>query len=203
MTTTHRNRDSITEFKAGHYTMVKELYEEHYAALLDFASQLVINKEEAHQIIQETFIRLLGMRDKFNTLVDIKAFLYITVRNICLAYIRADKESEPGSDAAWYDLALIATTRFESPAIREKVLRQMHELVLELPAPEQIVFRLLFYDRLSIQQAAEESGLTAVMVTQRRISAIRLLREQLIISDLFSIPLFIYFVAVFCGKESF
>lgn len=202
MTTTPRSRDSIAEFKAGHYTMVKEFYEEHYAALLDFACQLILNKEEAHQIVQETFIRLLGMRDKFNTLVDIKAFLYITVRNICLAYIRADKENEPGGDAAWYDLALIATTRFESAAIREKVLRQMHELVLELPAPEQIVFRLLFYDRFSVQQAAEESGLTVVMVTQRRISAIRLLRERLIIADLFSIPLFIYFVAVFCGANN-
>ena len=202
MTTTPRNRDSITEFQAGHYIMVKELYEEHYAALLDFASQLVINKEEAHQIIQETFIRLMGMRKRFNTLVDIKAFLYITVRNICLAYIRADIENEPGGDAAWYDLSLIATTRFEAAASREKVLRQIHEQVLELPAPEQIVFRLLFYDRLSIQEAAEESGLTVVMITQRRISAIRLLRKNLIISDLFSIPLFIYFVAVFCGEKS-
>jgi RNA polymerase sigma-70 factor (ECF subfamily) len=78
----------------------------------------------------------------------------------------------------------------------------MHEGVLELPAPEQIVFRFLFYDRLSIQAAAEESGLTVVMVAQRRLSAIRLLRENLISSNLFSIPLFIYFVAVYCGEKS-
>jgi RNA polymerase sigma-70 factor (ECF subfamily) len=121
-----------------------------------------------------------------------------------LAYIRADKENEPGGgDAAWYDLSLIATTRFEAAAIREKMLHHMHEQVLELPEPEQIVFRLLFYDRLSIQEAAEESGLTVVMVSQRRISAIRLLREKLIMCDQFSIPLFIYFVAVYCGRESY
>jgi RNA polymerase sigma factor (sigma-70 family) len=203
MTLTPRNRDSITEFKAGHYIIVKELYEEHYAALLDFACQLIINKEEAHHIVQETFIRLLGMRDRFNTLTDIKAFLYITVRNSCLAYIRAEKENEPGGNAAWYDEALIAAARCEVAAIREDLLHQMHELVPELPAPEQIVFRLLFYDRLSTQEAAEESGLTVVMITQRRISAIRLLREKLITSNLFSIPLFIYFVAVYCGRESY
>jgi RNA polymerase sigma factor (sigma-70 family) len=202
MTLTPRNRDSITEFQAGHYISVKELYEEHYAALLDFACQLIIDKEEAHHIVQETFIRLLGMRDRFNTLTDIKAFLYITVRNICLAYIRADKENEPGDDAAWYDQALIAAARFEEAATRGAVLHQMHEGVLELPAPEQIVFQLLFYDRLSIQDAAQESGLTAVMVAQHRISAIRLLREKLITSNLFSIPLFIYFVAVFSGEKS-
>jgi len=203
MTLTPRNRDSITEFKAGHYTMVKYLYEEHYAVLLDFASQLIINKEEAHHIVQETFIRLLGMRQRFKTLTDVKAFLYITVRNICLAYIRAEKENEPGGDAAWYDLALIATARFEEAATRQNVLHQMHELVQELPKPEQTVFRLLFYDRLSTQEAAEGSGLTVVMITQRRISAIRLLREKLITSNLFSIPLFIYFVGVCYGEKSY
>jgi RNA polymerase sigma factor (sigma-70 family) len=201
MTLTPRNLDSITEFQAGHYIMVKGLYEAHYAALLDFASQLIINKEEAHHIVQETFIRLFGMRDRFNTLTDIKAFLYITVRNICLAYIRTEKENEPGGDAAWYHHALIAAARFEVADLRSSVLHQMHGQVLELPAPEQIVFRLLFYDRLSVREAAEESGLTVVMVTQRRINAVRLLREKLITSNLFSIPLFIYFIAVYCGEK--
>ncbi|OQP47913.1 hypothetical protein A4H97_30375 [Niastella yeongjuensis] len=201
MTLSARNRDVITEFQRGHYIMVKELYEEHYAPLLDFASQLIINKEEAHHIVQETFIRLFGMRDRFSTLPDIKAFLYITVRNICLSYIRADKEKDPGGDAAWFNQALIATARFDEPVAREAVLLQMHEQLLVLPAQEQIVFRLLFYDRLSIQEAMEESGLSAVVVAQRRISAIRILRAQLITSNLFSIPLFIYFIAVFCSRS--
>ena len=192
----------ITELQRGQYTIVKELYEEHYAPLLDFASQLIINKEEAHHIVQETFIRLLGMRDRFNTFPDIKAFLYITVRNICLTFIRSDKETEPGGNAAWYHQALIAVAQFDEPALRDGVLHQMHQQVLALPAQEQTVFRLLFYDRLTQQQAAEESGLTVVVIAQRRLSAIRLLRESLIRSNLFSIPLFIYFVAVFCGEAS-
>jgi len=202
MTLSARNRDVITEFQRGHYIIVKELYEEHYAPLLDFASQLIINKEEAHHIVQETFIRLFGMRDRFNTLTDIKAFLYITVRNICLACIRAAKENEPGGEAAWYNQAMIAAAQFDEPDLREAMLHQMHEQVLALPAREQIVFRLLFYDRLSTQEAAEESGLTVVMVTQRRISAIRLLREKGIAANLYSIPLFIFFVAVFCGTNN-
>ncbi|MBO9203159.1 MULTISPECIES: RNA polymerase sigma factor [Niastella] len=202
MTLSARNHDVITDFKRGHYFVVKELYEEHYPALLDFASQLIINKEEAHHIVQETFIKLFGMRDRFHQLPDIKAFLYITVRNICLAYIRADKKNGPGSDAAWYNQALIAIDRFDESLVRSAVLRKMQEQVMDLPAQEQIVFRLLFYDRLTIQQAAEESGLTTVMVAQRRISGIRLLREKLITSDLFSIPLFIYFIAVGCGSDS-
>jgi RNA polymerase sigma-70 factor (ECF subfamily) len=200
MTLSARNRDVITEFQRGQYTIVKELCGEHYAPLLDFASQLILNKEEAHHIVQETFIRLLGMRDRFHTLPDIKAFLYITVRNICLAYIRSVKENEPEGEASWYHQALITTTHFDEPATRETLLTQMQELVLTLPAQEQAVFRLLFYNRLPVQQAAEELGCSVVVITQRRIHAIRLLREKLITSNLFSIPLFIYFVAVFCGE---
>jgi len=201
MTLSPRNRDGITEFQRGRYTIVKELYEEHYAPLLDFANQLVINKEEAHHIVQETFIKLFGMRDRFDKLPDIKAFLYITVRNICLAYIRAEKENDPGAEAAWYEQSLIATARFDAESVREEVLLKMTEQVTVLPAPEQAVFRLLFYDGLTVPQAADKSGLTPVVVTQRRINAIRLLRAKLVASDLFSIPLFIYFIAVFCGEK--
>ncbi len=201
MTLSAPNRNVINEFQRGHYIVVKELYVEHYAPLLDFASQLIINKEEAHHIVQETFIKLLGMRNRFNTLVDIKAFLYITVRNICLVYIRSDKENEQSGDAAWYPQAIIAAAQFDDPNLQATILPQMQELVLTLPAQEQIVFRLLFYDRLTQQQAAEECGLSVVVISQRRINAIRLLRKSLIAANLFSIPLFIYFIAVFCGES--
>lgn len=200
MTLSPRRPNGIADFQRGCYKAVKELYNEHYALLFDFASQLIINKEEAHHIVQEAFIKLFLIRDRFNKEPDIKAFLYITVRNICTAYIRAEKENEPGGDAAWYQQAQIAAVQFEEEPLRQEVLSKMHQQVITLPAPEQLVFRLLFFDGLTLPEAAERSGLSLAVVSKHRISAIRLLREKLIAAELFSIPLFIYFVAVFCGR---
>jgi RNA polymerase sigma factor (sigma-70 family) len=206
MTLSPRNHNIVDDFQRGHFTAVKEMYDEYYPALVDFGTQLILNNVEAHHIAQETFIKLFQMRDRFDKVPDIKAFLYITVRNICFAYIRSEKENEPAAgsagEAPWYEQSLLATARFEDGALREEALGQLTKKVDELPQPEQTVFRSIFCDKLTIPDAAKQLKLTPLAVGQFRISAIRTLREQLIATDLFSVPLFIFFVAVFCGGQT-
>lgn len=202
MTLSPRNHDGLTDFQQGNYLAVRELFDEHYSLLTDFANQLIVHEAEAHFIVQETFIKLFLMRNRFNTMADLKAFLYITVRNTCFAYIRAEKAEAPAADISWLQLALIATTRFDDEAVRLAALGHLQQQVLLLPEPEQTVFRAVYCDRLTIPAAAEQLGLTPVAVSQHRINAIRLFREQLAATDMFAIPLFIYFIAVYCGAES-
>jgi RNA polymerase sigma-70 factor (ECF subfamily) len=202
MTLSPRNQSVIDEFQRGHYAIVKELCDEFYAPLVDFGTQLINNSSEAHHIAQETFVKLFQMRDKFDKLPDIKAFLYITVRNICFAYIKSENANGPDGEVAWLQQNITATIRYEDGAEREEALYQMSAIVKELPQPEQTVFRTLFYDRLNIPAAADQLKLTPVAVAQFRISAIRTLREKLVTANIFSVPLFIYFVAVFCGEQN-
>jgi RNA polymerase sigma-70 factor (ECF subfamily) len=202
MTLSPRNRNVIDDFQRGHYAIVKELYDEYYASLVDFSVQLIKSSPEAHHIAQETFVKLFQMRDRFSKLPDIKAFLYITVRNICFAYIKSENANVPDSEVAWLQQNIQATLRYDDGAEREEALYKMTAVVKELPQPEQTVFRTLFYDRLNIPAAADRLKLTPVAVTQLRISAFRTLREKLVTANIFSVPLFIYFVAVFCGEQN-
>ena len=196
MTLSPRNRHGITEFQSGSYTAVKELYDEYYAVLVDFARQLIIDKAEAHHIVQDTLIKLFFMRNRFDKQPDIKAFLYITVRNICFAFLKSEKESDPHGEPAWYVQALRSEARFDEEEARWEALPKMHTQVTELQEPEKNVFTFIFYKHLTIPAAAEQLGITPVTVAQHRIQAIRLLRNKLATADLYSIPLFIYFVAV-------
>lgn len=191
------HHDGITDFKHGSYAAVKELFDEYYEALVEFATQLIIHNREAHHIVQETFIRLFGMRERFDTDNDIKAFLYITVRNTCFTYLKQEKEEEGTGE--W---TIVPSVSVDYEDQRAALLLKMHEQVALLPEPEQTVFRLLYYDHRSIPSVAEQLKLTPVVIGQSRVQAIRSLREKLTDAGLFSIPGFIYFVAVFCGNES-
>src|SRR5690349_20603547 len=133
MTLLARNRNFVDDFQRGHFTVVKEMYDEYYPPLVDFATQLIRHDAEAHHIAQETFLKLFQMRNRFDKLPDIKAFLYITVRNICFAYLRSEKENEPAPEVTWYEQSLIATARYEDGALREEALGKMTRLVGELP----------------------------------------------------------------------
>jgi RNA polymerase sigma-70 factor (ECF subfamily) len=202
MTLSPRNRNVIDEFHRGHYAIVKELYDEYYASLVDFGAQLINNPAEAHHIAQETFVKLFQMRDRFNKLPDIKAFLYITVRNICFAYIKSENANGNGTEVTWLEQEVTATSRYEDGAEREEALGKMAAIAKELREPEQTVFRSLFYERLTIPATAERLKFTPVTVTRYRISSIRTLREKLMTAGVFSVPLFIYFIAVFCGEQN-
>jgi RNA polymerase sigma factor (sigma-70 family) len=204
MTIPPRNRHGITDFQHGTYTAVKELCDEHYTTLVDFANQLIKDKAEAHHIVQETFIKLFMLRDRFSKDTDIKAFLYITVRNICFACLKSDRaENETAGEPAWYIQALRSIARFDEETARLDALSQMHDQVASLQEPEKTVFQLIFYNRLIVPAAAEQLGITPVAVVQHRIEALRFLRLKLAAADLYSIPLFIYFVGVVCGNQSF
>jgi RNA polymerase sigma factor (sigma-70 family) len=201
MTLSSRDQHAIADFQRGSYSAVKELYDEYYDELLDFATHLILNKAEAHHIVQETFIKLFLMRHRFHKEPDIKAFLYITVRNICFACIKSEKDIESDEEPNWYEQSLKNTARFEEEPTRREALYKMQNQVRELPEAEQIVFTALFCDRLTIPAAAEQLGLTPVAITYRRIRAIQLLRDSFAATDLFSIPLFIYFIAVESGNR--
>lgn len=204
MTVSTRNCNGIAAFQSGNYAAVKELYDEHYAPLVDFARQLIFDKAEAHHIVQETFIKLFFIRERFDKLPDIKAYLYITVRNICFAYTKTENENErvPVGEPAWYVQALRSEARFDEESARGEAGDKIHEQVTELPTAEKNAFTLVFYKRLTIPAAAEQLGITPVSAIQHRIQSIRLLREKLAAADLYSIPFFIYFVAVVCGQEA-
>lgn len=206
MTLSSFHQNDIVDFQRGSYEAVRKLFDEHYDLLVEFAAQLIINNTEAHHIVQETFIKLFGMRDRFNTMTDVKAFLYITVRNICFTFIKMEKEgpgAEQGAATVYTEQLLSASAFVDDVETRSAILRKMHDQVAGLPEPEQTVFRLLLCDHLSIPAAAGRLQLTPVAVGQSRIQAIRLLREKLIAANLFSVPLFIYFVAVACGLKSY
>ncbi|HEY1202062.1 MAG TPA: hypothetical protein VGE79_13815, partial [Niastella sp.] len=124
------------------------------------------------------------------------------VRNICFAFIKSENANGPGPEVTWFEQDVKTTIRNEDGAEREIALQQMAAIVKELPQPEQTVFNSLFYERLTIPATAEQLKFTPVTVTQYRINAIRTMREKLVAANLFSVPLFIYFIAVFCGEQN-
>src|SRR5687767_5022335 len=73
----------IEDFKKGSTRALNYIYNLFYNPLCYFAGQLV-SKEEAEDIVTDTFVKLWLKHEDFHSLQGIKAFLYIAVRNSCL-----------------------------------------------------------------------------------------------------------------------
>jgi len=61
---------------------------EYYSELLSFSRMLLQHRTVASRITMEAFSLLWDKRSGFESAKTIKAFLYLTVRNKCLAYLK-------------------------------------------------------------------------------------------------------------------
>src|SRR5581483_12094220 len=133
MTVSPLTQEFISGFHQGSYESVKELYHLYYSSLIEFAGQLTLNKPEAHHIVQETYIKLYLMRRQFDNVANIKAFLYITVRNICFNYIKSSEAEHAPVTTDLYTREHQMENRFNDEAIRAAAIANIFEEVQQLP----------------------------------------------------------------------
>lgn len=104
----------MREMEAVHLKLLKHLakdddeaysllYRRFYIPLVLFAEKYVADEEVAKDLVQEVFISMLGQKKEFVSLAALKAYLYNSVKNRCINYIRNEKVKK----------------RFESYALQE------------------------------------------------------------------------------------
>src|SRR5689334_21843027 len=76
------------DFKKGSKEAFEEVYNTYHLQLYYFVRKITGNPEEAEDITSETFVKLWQLCARFETLQNIKAFLFIAARNASLDYLR-------------------------------------------------------------------------------------------------------------------
>jgi RNA polymerase sigma factor (sigma-70 family) len=76
-------QELIARFNKGDAAAFGQIYQLFYPKMCFFANGLIHQPEESKDIAGNVFMKLWERRDKFDSLINIKAFLYITTRNEC------------------------------------------------------------------------------------------------------------------------
>ena len=67
------------------------LYRHFYKALVAFSNQMVSNLEIAEELVQDAFVSLWQQRNTFKNQGVLKAYLYNSVRNKSITYLRHEQ----------------------------------------------------------------------------------------------------------------
>src|SRR5688572_14375969 len=104
------------------------LFDQFFRALCYFAANLVGDAEEAKDIALNSFTKLWLRRENFNSILNIKAFLYITTRNACLDYLRMlQREGDRRKELA--NLQPKSDDTIKHQAIESEVLQKIYNEV--------------------------------------------------------------------------
>jgi RNA polymerase sigma-70 factor (ECF subfamily) len=173
------DKQIIEGFKNNDSEAIQFIYKAHYRPLCYFAKSLVQNKEEAQDIVCESFIKLMRKRNDFETSTDIRGFLYKVTRNACLDYIKHIRRAT-ASHKEIIHLAHTDENFIESKIMKAELLGLIISEIENLPRIRRDIFKMIFLEGLSTSKIAEQLGITVDTVRVQKARAIHAIRTTLL-----------------------
>ncbi|MEY8594126.1 RNA polymerase sigma-70 factor [Butyricimonas hominis] len=150
----------------------------YYQTLCYFAYNYLKGQEEAEDVVQEVFIKLLDATESFDNEEHLKHYLYKAVRNACLNQIKLSGiRSEILNNIAKNSPQ--DENDFFVHVVRAEVYREIMAAVNELPNECGRVFKLAYVDGFSNEEVAEQLSISVNTVKSQKNKAKIQLREKL------------------------
>ena len=171
--------DDIARSQRGDTAAFGRVVRTHYAYAYSLALRLVCDEAEAHDVAQESFLRVWQNLARFDPATRFTTWLYRIVTNLSLDAIRSRKRR--GAIAAVIPEGMDPPDRItpETLATSRDIGRIIEALAGDLPETQRLVFTLRDMQDLSIEEVCDITGLSSESVRSNLHYARRRLRERL------------------------
>ena len=166
----------LDEFNNGNGEAFATLYNSLHDTVYSFAKKFTVSAEDAQDIVADTFYKLWTLRGSFKTPGKLKSFLFTTVKNACLDYLKHKKivathhhnilrallsQKEEDTEPDWITMVLLQTIREE---------------IEKLPGQRRLIFKLAYLEGLKNQEIASMLKITEKTVRNQKTKALQRLR---------------------------
>lgn len=183
------NDDWLTEFNKGNDRAFQAIFEQYNKVLFTCAVQLVMDKEQAEDIVSETFAKLWQRHEVFQTEEHVKAFLFVTTRNASLNYLRHIQRKT----ASQSELSYLQKDKDDQDIITDMIegelLKKIYPLIETLPDKCRKIFKLIYFEDASTDEVAEKLRISPRNVLNQKRRAIQLLKKKLLVAAFISLCL--------------
>ena len=83
----------FTRIKSGDETAFNELFDEYYTPLCFFANKYLKDLDLSRSLVQQVFVDIWMKREKISIIHSVKSYLYNSVKNKSIDYIRSQKQN--------------------------------------------------------------------------------------------------------------
>jgi RNA polymerase sigma-70 factor (ECF subfamily) len=166
----------------AHTTLDKALFEQlfktHFAPLCNYAVQYVQDADSAKDITQKVFINLWESRENIDTQKSIQSYLYTSVRNRCLNYIRDHKKYRSQVlDLEINDIEIAFEE--DDPQEYSELEAKVAEALQALPEKCRQVFEMSRFKEMKYKEIALELDISEKTVEAHMSKALKTLKEFL------------------------
>jgi len=140
--------------RTGDESAFQALFDAYAESLLDFAFGYIGDVQVCEDIVQEVFVRIWRTRTKLNPELSLRAYLYRSVRNEALKYLRHEKverEAEGYLQALFYHPD---TPTPEDELYHAELTVLLDRTIRQLPERCRTIFLMSKFDGLSYSEIA-------------------------------------------------
>jgi RNA polymerase sigma-70 factor (ECF subfamily) len=183
------NTSLIHSIRTGDEKVFEKLFKDHYPVLCGYAKKYINDIDQAEEIVQDMFFNFWQKRDKMEINISVEAYLFRSVRNSCLNYLKHLKVREEHRLATNIELKRKEQEVYDNVVALE-LQERIDRVIEQLPTERKRIFKMSRYEELKYKEIAERLNLSVKTVEAQMSKALKFLRLQL--SDYLS--LFIVFV---------
>lgn len=167
----------MLSFREGNKDVFRWVYDRMVRPLTYFVENIIHSQVDAEDIVANAFYKLFHARGKMRSFEHVKRWLYVTVRNESIDYLRAKtRQKESRHDLAYLETGI--EERAETERVRALLLQDIHKEIECLPKQRKTILRLYFFEQKNTSEIAEIMKLSPQTVLNHKTKALDALRKS-------------------------
>ncbi len=162
----------------------KQVFKKHYRALCFFSNRIIKNIAAAEDIVEDTLIKLWEKQPDFCKHKNIKAALYIAVKNASLNFLKAQQREMLNKNKFAFLTQHDSEDFILNEITRTEVLHKLYAELQKLPPERRRVMSLLYVEGWDSKKVAEHLNISIHTVKKHKLNGIHALQKKLGISSL-------------------
>jgi len=158
-----------TDFVLGDMNAFRKIYETHYELLYNFGLKY-LNKEETEDNIQSLFLHLLQNRTSIGKIIEIKAYLFISLRNNIFKILKKKYNKVPLSDS---ELLLIEV----EPEPKDDLINEVINFIKKLSPRENQIVQMKYIEGYKNMEIAKILEIDYQTVRNILVNAMKKMRQ--------------------------
>lgn len=180
----YSDQEILLRLQRGDRDIYEDLFNHHYKSLVLYAKKFVMETEIARDLVQDVFIYLWAKRQTINIDKSITSYLFRSVRNACINYLKRESYKESYINHFLININNGNTQHVLSEDVHELAvvndLSAKIEVIVEgLPEQCRNIFRMSRFRGLKNREIAEIYSISTRTVETQIYRALKVLKENL------------------------
>lgn len=168
----------IKKIKKGDQKAFRKLFLRFYDPLCRFSWRFTHSRHIAEELVQEVFLEVWKSRESLDPQKDIKSYLYQSVRNEALNYLKHENLAEEyNKKIEW--LKPSPTTQQHNYQEQSEFVKAARKAIEDLPDRARQIYKLSRKDGLTYREIATILDISVKTVESQMSRALKILRKDL------------------------